>query len=220
MLTFWPKQPHGRRDRSIWESTSCSSVIATCVQCHKMLFCLMILLEQRFKKWANFAFYFISFSIIQYNNVQYVQCWKTYTSVNQVKNHSTVTWISHLTQGYESGGKLCLSCDCVRFTLSMMFGWLYFSEKLKSQNLKENFSTYLNPYLKPLCLGKINVGSIEEWSRRVATRSKTKAGKRGFELFHELRVSSLIKMAILSFLSQELHHLSNLLHFSGCPGKY
>ena len=96
MLTFWPKQPHGRRDRSIWESTSCSSVIATCVQCHKMLFCLMILLEQRFKKWTNFAFYFISFSIIQYNNVQYVQCWKTYTSVNQVKNHSTVTWISHL----------------------------------------------------------------------------------------------------------------------------
>ena len=27
------------------------------------------------------------------------------------------------------GEKLCLSCDLVRSTLSMMFGWLYFYEK-------------------------------------------------------------------------------------------
>ena len=220
MLTFWPKQPHGRRDRSIWESTSCSSVIATCVQCHKMLFCLMILLEQRFKKWAIFTFYLISFSIIQYkyNNVQYVQCWKTYTSVNQVKKHSTVTWISHLKpKDMNQEGNFVYLVT----VLDLLSPWcLAGCTSMKNQNLKQSFSSYSNPCLKPLCLGKINVGSIEEWSRRVATRWKTKAGNRGFELFHELRVSSLIKMAILSFLSQELHHLSNLLHFSGCPGKY
>ena len=36
-------------------------------------------------------------------------------------------------QGFVKGEELCFHCDQVRNTLSMMFGWLYFYQKLKLQ---------------------------------------------------------------------------------------
>ena len=43
-------------------------------------------------------------------------------------------------QGFVKGEELCLSDDSVRNTCSMTFGWLYFYEKLKSHDLKQNSS--------------------------------------------------------------------------------
>ena len=41
---------------------------------------------------------------------------------------------------------LCLSCDCIRSTLSMMFGWLYFYEKWKTHTRSKImcFSSYIS----------------------------------------------------------------------------
>ena len=53
-------------------------------------------------------------------------------------------------QWYVYGKKLYLSCDLFRITLSIKFGWLYFYEKYKSQDIKQISSPFTNPWLNLL----------------------------------------------------------------------
>ena len=53
-------------------------------------------------------------------------------------------------QGFLKGEELCLSCDFVRSTVSMTYGWLYLYKELKWQDQKRNSSPFINPWVLPL----------------------------------------------------------------------